>query len=110
MKKNIFAATAISALLTLSVTGCSRSDKWEYKVVPINSEGHDRTGSEAGKFSSITPSDEMLNKLGADGWELSTSYLEMETAWFNFGKDEYVTGLQPNIRPQRVVFVFKRRL
>ncbi len=54
--------------------------------------------------------EEMLNKLGSEGWELSSSYLEMETAWVNFGKNEYVTGLQPNIRPQRVVLVFKRKL
>jgi hypothetical protein len=33
----------------------------------------------------------------------------METAHPNFGNSEYVTGLQPNIRPQRVVLVLRRR-
>ncbi len=98
----------IFTIFSTFLVGCS--EKWEYKVVPVLSEGHSRTDEGAGNFSSVNPSEAMLNKLGSEGWELSSSYLEMETAWMNFGKSEYVTGLQPNIRPQRVVLVFKRRL
>ncbi len=111
MKRIQFFVFTFSVAVCVSFCGCSSGrDIWEYKTVSVNSEGWDRNGQQAGKFTSITPSDEELNKLGSDGWELTTSYLEMETAWYNFGNDGYVTGLQPNIRPQRVVFIFKRRL
>ena len=73
-------------------------------------EGWDRNGNQAGKYASVTPSEDDLNNYGKEGWELVTSYLEMETAWYNFGNEGFVTGLQPNVRPQRVVFVFKREL
>lgn len=88
---------------------CADKPTWEYKVVSFMGEGHDRTGKEAGKFASVTPSEDELNALGTEGWELVGSYLEVETAWVNFGNDSYVTGLQPNVRPQRAVLVFKRK-
>ena len=92
------------------ISSCSReANTWEYKVVAIGSEGHERLKIGAINYSSVTPSEADFNILGKQGWELASSYLEMETAWANFGKDEYVTGLQPNVRPQRVVFIFKRR-
>jgi len=50
-----------------------------------------------------------LTSLGSQGWELVSSYLEMETSYVNFGKNEYVTGIQPNIRPQSVICIFKRK-
>jgi hypothetical protein len=93
------------------MTGCTfGNEKWEYKVISVLSEGNSRDGNGAGKFSSVTPSEQEFNKLGSEGWELASSYLEMETAWMNFGNGNYVTGLQPNVRPQRVVFIFKRNL
>jgi hypothetical protein len=38
------------------------------------------------------------------------SYLEIETAYPNFGDSKYVTGLQPNVRPQRLVLVLRHRI
>lgn len=97
------------SLCLLLITACSQKNKtWEYKILSVGSEGHSRDGIEAGKFASISPSENEFNALGKQGWELVGSYLEMETAWVNFGREEYTTGLQPNIRPQRVVFIFKR--
>jgi len=83
--------------------------RYEYDIVYFSSEGNDRMGEEAMKFSTITPSVADLDRRGAAGWEIVTSYLEMETAYPNFGNDKYVAGLQPNIRPQRLVVVFRRR-
>src|SRR5690242_5123402 len=100
-------ATLFVPLLLLAAA-CSGSPRWEYKVVSVSAEGHDRTGKSAGKYASVTPTNDDLNALGAEGWDMVSSYLEMETAWINFGNDSYVTGLQPNVRPQRVVFIFKR--
>jgi hypothetical protein len=84
--------------------------KWEYKTTYVLAGGASRTGEEAVKFSAVSLSDEEFSALGKQGWELVTSFLEMETSFVNFGDDKYVTGLQPNVRPQRAVFIFKRRI
>ena len=49
-----------------------------------------------------------LDSLGRDGWELVSTYLEMETAFYNFGKSDLHTGIKENVRPQAVVAIFKR--
>lgn len=96
-------------LIFFVIVGCQDNTKWEYKVYSISPEqSFERTGLQALKSTQITISENDLNKLGAEGWELSTSFLELETAHPNFGSSEYVTGLQPNVRPQRLVMIFKR--
>lgn len=84
--------------------------KWKYTKVVFYSEGNDRTGSGAFKYSSISINQTKLDEMGHAGWEMVAAYLEMETAFANFGNDGYVTGLQPNIRPQSLVVLFKRPL
>lgn len=101
------ALAGLLALHLLSWTASQNERRYEYKVLTVNSEGHDRTGEAAMKFTTVTPSESELSKLGAQGWEIVASYLEMETAYPNFGKAEYVTGLQPNVRPQRVVIILR---
>jgi hypothetical protein len=83
--------------------------RWEYKKVVVLTSGiRDRTGVGALSNSSISLDESMLESMGADGWELAGSYLELETAFPNFGRGDLVTGLQPNIRPQSLVLIFKR--
>jgi len=60
------------------------------------------------KATGVNPTEIELNKLGSEGWELVTSYFELETAYPNFEDYKYVTGVQPNIKPQRAIIVFKR--
>ena len=86
------------------------SSKYEFKTLEVYGSGPKRTGSGAFKFTSITLDASQLNTLGAKGWEVVGTYLEMETAWPNFGSAKYVTGIQPNVRTQRVVMVLQRRL
>jgi hypothetical protein len=62
------------------------------------------------KATRVNPTEIALNKLGSEGWLLVISYLELETAYPNFEDYKYVTGLQPNIRPQRAILLFKRYL
>ena len=83
--------------------------KYDYKVVTYMTEGNSRDGDGALKFSSVQINEGELSSMGAEGWELVGSYLEMETAFPNFGKSEYVTGLQPNVRPQKAVLIFRRQ-
>ena len=100
----------ILLLSSLLLTSCQSSQKWEYRVLPVLSESYARIGVDALKATTVSPTESELNQLGANGWELVTSYLEVETAHPNFGNESYVTGIQPNIRPQRAVLIFKRLL
>jgi hypothetical protein len=87
--------------------------RWEYMTLPINAEVPIKISSLGENYASLSyatiPVDkEKLNKLGKDGWELVSTFVEVETSHPNFGKEDYVTGIQPNVRPQRLVCIFKR--
>ena len=97
-------------IIAFFLSSCQSNPKWEYKVLPVSADSYARTGADASKPTTVNPTDSELNQLGANGWELTTSYLEVETAYPNFGSETYVTGIQPNVRPQRVVLIFKRLL
>jgi hypothetical protein len=59
--------------------------------------------------TTILTNESLLNTLGKDGWELATSYLEMETVYPNLlASGSGVDGLQPNVRPQQLVVILKR--
>jgi len=106
---------AISILL-LTLIGCNKEEvKWEYKVLSVSNEGYSRDSrnrsDDAAKATTVTPSEVDLNTYGAEQWELVSSYLESETAYPDFGAvKNQLAGLQPNVRPQRVVLIFKRQL
>jgi predicted Zn finger-like uncharacterized protein len=101
--------SGVALLVALIVLAIFASRDWEYKVVTLTS-GLSRTGSEAFEISTLVPSDESLNAYGKDGWELVSTHIERETAHPNYGNDDYVSGLQPNVRPQRLVMFLKRRV
>jgi hypothetical protein len=85
------------------------STKWEYKVVYVDALTHIKMGDAAMELNGIDLVATDLDGYGKDGWELATSYLEPETAYPNLSENpKYVTGLQPNVRPKRVVLLFKR--
>jgi len=101
----------IALLVTSSILffGCSSEQKWEYKVIKVYPDNsYDRTGADALRYHTIAPSESELSKLGYKGWELVTSYLEMETSYPNFGNEDYHTGIKTNVRPQSLVLLFKR--
>lgn len=84
--------------------------RYEYKVVTVAPESLERTGDEAMKAASISVNEKELSALGNQGWEIVGSYLELETAYPNFGDAKYVTGLQTNVRPQRLVLILRHRI
>jgi len=86
------------------------SPTYEYKTLEFYTNSPNRQGAGAFKFSSVNIDTAQLNALGAKGWEVVGSYLEIETAWANFGSAKYVTGLQPNVRPQRLVVILQHRV
>lgn len=85
------------------------SQPWEYKTVIINTGNHERTGPNALASNDITVDEAAINVLGKDGWELTSSYIELETAFPNLSDNaKYVTGLESNVRSKRGVLIFKR--
>lgn len=84
--------------------------RYEYKVVIVAADAHGRTGDGAMKPSSVKLDEKALAQLGNQGWEIVGSYLELETAYPNFGDAKYVTGLQTNVRPQRLVMILRHRI
>ena len=112
--------TLLSFFIALIIfTSCQNKIKWEYKTIYYDAEkieGLDKSYAKGSEFfkrtvssTSVVPSDSTLNKFGVEGWEIATSYLEMETVFPNLlASGDGVNGLQSNTRPQRLVIIFKR--
>jgi hypothetical protein len=92
------------AILGLGISSCKSN--WEYKVVTVKGIEKEVSKFDPNKFE-VT--DENLNLFGKDGWELVDIYETTETVHPNFGNDQYVSGLQPNVRTSEINFVFKRK-
>lgn len=117
MKNKLSLLSIFVALIIF--TSCQNKIKWEYKTVyydAVKIDGLDKSYAKGSEFfkrtvssTSVVPSDSTLNKFGVEGWEIATSYLEMETVFPNLlASGDGVNGLQPNTRPQRLVIIFKR--
>lgn len=99
--KNLLLITFLGSMLF------SCTSKWEYKTVSVRGEEHETMSKfSANKFD---VSDESLNLFGEEGWELVGIYEKNETVHPNFGNEEYVSGIQPNVRTAEINFVFKRK-
>jgi hypothetical protein len=95
-------------LITLSVLGLfSCTAKWEYKIVSVKGAEQGLTGKfQSNKFD---VSDTALNLFGKDGWEMVGVFEKTETVHPNFGNEQYVNGIEPNVRTAEIDFVFKRK-
>jgi len=91
--------------------------QWEYKVREVYAKTPSNVNNLRGiiddnyeKLSHTTISDFewILDAIGDDGWELVGVSVEHETVHPNFGNGDYVSGLQPNVRPQKLICIFKR--
>lgn len=99
-------------LITLLLLLFGYWSKWEYQTIEFMAEESDTAFSDNQKalsYKTIPDISSKILEMGQQRWELVSSYLEHETAHPNFGNSEYVTGIQPNVRPQKVVLIFKRR-
>lgn len=100
-----------SILITLIFLFFDNRSKWEYQTIEFMAKESDTAFSDNQKESSYKTIPDISSKIlemGQERWELVSSYLEHETAHPNFGNGEYVTGIQPNVRPQKLVLIFKR--
>lgn len=81
---------------------------WEYKRVVFPSNGDGRIGPGALRYATVHLDEKLLSQLGAEGWEMVDTYLEMETAFPNLDENERPKNFQPNVRPQSLTVLFKR--
>jgi hypothetical protein len=95
----------LNALLQFSRPAGAEATAWEYKTIEV--PAHSAGDAATRKVNLDLPE---LDSLGKEGWEVAGLWLEQETVHPNFGKTEYVTGLQPNVRPSRLVVLLKRPL
>jgi hypothetical protein len=94
-------------IVFIGLISFSCTSKWEYKIVSVKGEEQETKAKfQANKFD---VSDESLNLFGKNGWELVDIYEKTETVHPNYGNEEYVSGLQPNVRTAEINFVFKRK-
>jgi len=92
-------------LFSFSISSCT--SKWEYKTVIFKGTEQNALAKFTSKKLDIPT--RSLNSLGQEGWELVDVFEKTETVHPNFGREEYVTGLQPNVRTSEISFVFKRK-
>jgi hypothetical protein len=78
---------------------------WEYRVMHFPAEN-------AGDLSPSTVKLDIseLQEAGKNGWEIVGQWVEHETVFPNFGKEQYVTGLQPNFRVSQLSILLKRKI
>lgn len=82
--------------------------RWEYKVKRVSGESTSSFSLEDFKPLPINLTNLTSTLESEAGWELVACVPETETVHPNFGKDEYVTGLQPNVRSNAVLLIFRR--
>jgi hypothetical protein len=86
--------------------------EWEYKQLEIGADAGAlaKLGDNYEKLSykRIPNFETTLDMLGKEGWELVGISVEHETSHPNFGDGDYVTGIRSNVRPQRLICIFKR--
>ena len=112
IKDNISSTNLILCLIFLQLftSKYTTIPQWEYKTVYLDAKEITEYIDNKLNSTKIELSADMINEYGSEGWELVDTYLEIETVHPNYGNNDYVTGLQPNVRPQRLVLIFKKPL
>ena len=106
MKFTLWALVAgvfVNILLPV-VTTLLQKNEWEYRVMEFPAKPGDKNATRT-----VDLDIEELQMAGKNGWEIAGQWLEHETVFPNFGKDEFVTGLQPNFRPSKLLILLKRK-
>lgn len=93
------------ASITPPVIAATSMNGWEYQLYTIDAPSHEKDGPNALASNEVPIKTAELNLLGTSGWELTTSWVETETAF-----PLVTTHLMANVRPMRVVLLFKRPL
>ena len=104
-------STGLFAFIAGVWAGCtkfappSKPEPYEFKVLYQPAAAQDMKASQG-----IQINEGDLNILGGSGWQLVASYVEEETVFPNLGDPKFITGVESNVRPKRVVLLFQRPL
>ena len=96
-------------IISLGISCLPLVSKYEYKAVMIYGEAVDSKMDEflPRKLDEFT----LERTLNSDPeWELVDIITETETVHPNFGNDDYVAGIQPNVRTRSVILLLRRRI
>jgi hypothetical protein len=99
----ILVATLLNPLSTF-LTSLTKQANWEYQSITFKA-----INSSPSSAAWIDLEIDELQTLGREGWEVAGMWIENETVHPNFGKSEYVAGIQPNTRPSQLVIILKRK-
>lgn len=107
----ILGLTVVILAVFLWIFCCNQTGEYRYKVVTVDVEKGSAAygGDEEHAHYSISAI-AIENHLRSYGdWELVDVIEEIETVHPNFGNDQYVTGLQPNVRICKIHLVLRQR-
>jgi hypothetical protein len=100
----LLAGVFLNFLLPIA-TNALQKNEWEYRVIHFPAESAEDLSSRSVNID-ITD----LQAAGKNGWEIVGQWVEHETVFPNFGRNEYVTGLQPNFRTSKLSILLKRKI
>jgi hypothetical protein len=100
----LLAGVFLNFLLPIA-TKALQKNEWEYRVIHFPAESAEDLSSRSVNID-ITD----LQAAGKNGWEIVGQWVEHETVFPNFGRNEYVTGLQPNFRTSKLSILLKRKI
>lgn len=100
----LLAGVFLNFLLPIA-TNALQKNEWEYRVIHFPAESAEDLSS---RSVNIDMTD--LQAAGKNGWEIVGQWVEHETVFPNFGRNEYVTGLQPNFRTSKLSVLLKRKI
>lgn len=106
-----FALAGILAVNVLLLLVAAWPKTWEYKAIKVRGD-ITKYDSTIEKFMSVKlEEDELTRKINLfySKWELVGTVTETETVHPNFGKEDYVTGIQPNTRSHGTILIFRRQ-
>ena len=84
---------------------------WEYKAVKISGDIM-KYDYDVRKFFPLELDEDTVSSkmnLFYRQWDLVGTVTEIETVHPNFGKEDYVTGIQPNTRSKATILIFRRQ-
>ena len=107
----LMSQVVLIVLLCVVIIIISWPEKWEYKAVKVSGEFSSTSYSLEKFLPARMDESRLTSKLNLlyGKWELVAGITEIETVHPNFGKEDYVTGIQPNTRSRNVILIFRRR-
>lgn len=98
--------TLVAIVVTVLAVGACTS-QWEYKTVEVEGTLEESHGDYFDR--SFPQDDELLNEMGANGWELVSSYPLIETVYPDLGRERLVIHTKSNTRTKAIRYVFKKK-